>query len=126
VTMAKTHLTEQELRWQRIEKTRKTDKATGQPEIGSHGRAFLRWHNGLVDRVLVMHKLEDWKISVMRLNGGQVLTVPIDSLRTLDELLEGLKAHFPEHLPATGKGREELNPAVLPIGVINKLWGVAA
>lgn len=117
--------TEQELRWAKIQKTRKLDKATGQPEAGSHGKAILRWHNSLVDRVIVMHKDDNWNIAVMRQQGGQVLKVPIASLRTMDELLEGLKQHFPEHYPVTARGREEINPAILPTGVINKIWGVA-
>jgi hypothetical protein len=116
---------EHENRWKRIQATRKIDKSTGQPELGSHGKAFLRWHNSLVDRVLVMHKDDKWKVTVQRQQGGQVLAVPIDSLRTLDEVLESLKKNFPEYYPSSEKGRIELNPAILPTGVINKIWGVA-
>lgn len=116
---------QQELRWKKIEATRKIDKSTGMPEIGSHGKAFLRWHNNMIDRVLVMHRDDQWKVTVMRLQGGQQMVVPIDSLRTLDEVLESVKASFPEFYPASAQARAEINPATLPTGVINRIWGVA-
>ena len=53
-----------------------------------------------------------------------MITVPIDALRTLDEVLESLKKNYPEHYPVTETTRKEINPAILPTGVINKIWNI--
>lgn len=119
-----------ELRWERIQETRNRSTNTGEPVPGSPGRAYLRWQNGLVDRVLVLTRDKNFNCTVQRLTGGQQMTVKITTLRTENEILSVLKAKFPMHMPAskpnpkTGHPPKPLNVAALPREVLDVIWEI--
>lgn len=119
-----------EVRWELIQATRQRDGNTKEPIPGSPGKAFLRWQNGQLDRVLVLTRDRNFNCTVQRIVGGQQMTVKLSTLRTESEILALLKKRFPQHLPAskpnpkTGELPKGLNPSSLPREVIDVIWEV--
>lgn len=118
-----------ELRWDSIQSTRRRDPNTQEAVPGSPGYAFMRWQNGLVDRVLVLTRDRNYNVEIQRTVGGQRLTVKLDSLRTESELLSFLKKKYPEHVPASKPARfggqmPVFNPSRLPRQIVDEAWGV--
>jgi len=119
-----------EIRWERIQDTRQRDANTREPVPGSPGRAFLRWQNGQLDRVLVLTRDRNFNCVVQRMVGQQQMTVKLSTLRTEAEILGFLKKNFPQHMPAmkpnqkTGELPKPLNPSSLPREVVDAIWEV--
>ena len=120
-------LAEYEVRWESIQATRPRDPTTHEPEAGTPGKAFMRWHNGMIDRILVLRRDRQWKMHVQRVHGGQTQTIEMDAIRTLEEILRELGERWPDHYPK-GKTpeqlRDEWNPALLPLSITDAIWGV--
>ena len=108
-------------RWALIEQTRPHDNNTGEAEPGSFGRAFMRWHNNSVDRVLVMRRVGQGNVKVQRMVGGQHIDVPLLALRTEGEILKHLQDRHPRHVP---KSLKNWWPGLLPIAIVRELWDV--
>lgn len=119
---------ENELRWDAIQRTRERDRTTGEPKPGSPGMAYVRWHNGMLDRVLVLARDIHYNVEVQRIIGGQRQKVKLGTIRTEGEILAFLKRRFPQHLPAArgknGAPAPAFNPQTLPRTVIDEAWGV--
>lgn len=119
-----------EVRWERIQETRQRDSNTREAVPGSPGKAFLRWQNGQLDRVLVLTRDRNFNCTVQRMVGGQQMTVKLSTLRTESEILAFLKKFHPQHMPATkpnpktGALPKALEPSSLPREIIDAIWEV--
>lgn len=116
--------TAQDIRWAKIQQTRERDPQTGEPVPGSFGRSYFRWHNNIVDRVLVMMRTGIDTARVQRMHGSQMIEVPIDSLRTEVEIYDFIAAKHRKHLPTEAQIKQgNWNPNTLPVAIVMEIWG---